>query len=227
MTTRLFSFSLLLVLSCAASSYAQDFRQLLKDMRERYHGATSLHITMDIRVFENSISSKPFYEDRAEIMKSDENYSYHLRNTELLMNSRYLIVVSKEEKQVICIRSDSKDRSAYQKKFNINIDSMLNLFVSPVFLGNEKGVDHYQILQQDNEVRQIDFYINSEKKFFQRLEYRYVRGQMALINFEKFETEIQFPGDTFDEGRYLVVVDGKQRLTKAFSGYELIEQSEN
>lgn len=215
-------FILLGLLTCLSNFlFAQDFKQTLLAMRQQYKEGSQLHIIMEIRVYEKDNLSVPFFHEKAEVMKKGSNYSYRFAENEMLMNEKCILMIDHASKEMVYGSRDAAAQEKYMSQFDMNMDSILTFYDIPQYKGKKNDIDHFHLVQKVGEVTDIDFYIDTKKLLLQKLSYKYKSGQVAVIDFLKFDTNAIISSDQFDEARMLTRAKGKLVATPAFLNYRI------
>jgi hypothetical protein len=183
-------------------------------------------MVMNIRVFESPESTKPFYTDHADIKKKGNNFRYSISAYDLLMNEQYLIMVNKTSKEIMYAGRDLKTEKRNTAPFDLSMDSIFNVLGNPVLTDTEGPVYHYTLKRDKGAIAQIDFFLNKEKKYMEKIEYRYRERQFVSIIFENFETSPVYAADTFSEKNYLIFTNDNVKKAAPFQRYKII-QNEN
>ncbi len=203
-------------------AWAQSFKERLEVMQKEYSTLQNVHIKMTIQVYENEKSSASFYNEVADIKKQDQYYHYEFGATNLLMNSKYIVMVDKASHEIVCSKRSLKGEAKLgMNPFRVNLDSILLLYESPDFVGKQVDDEHYKLIQKKGPVRQIDLFINSTTNVLSRIEYRYEDEHYVVIQFTMMDKQPAFAASTFDERQYFITDKGKLRAANAFNGYHL------
>jgi hypothetical protein len=210
-------------LICLHSVQAQDFKTTILSMKNSFVNVQDLHVVLDIKVFDDSTNAKPYFSETADIKRSKQNYRNTMSAYEMLMNEKYLIVVNKNSKEILYSGRDLKNEKLLQAQFNLSLDSVFNILGNPIFKGKDGSVEHYVLKRKTGTIRQIDFFLNTEKNHMEKLEYRYREGQLVWITFKTFDVHPVFSGDTFNENNYLVFHDGVIEKSSSFKNYTIIQ----
>lgn len=198
-----------LLISIFTPSHSQDLKQVLEKMHRQYQHATKLHVVMKIAVFVDTVGTKPFYSDKAEIKKDGMNYYYSLNTNEMLMNDNYLVVVDKESKEILLSRRDKKAEMSEENIFKMTLDSALNFYDETKYVGKNGNTEHFRLVPKAGQIKLIDLFINNQTNLLEKIEYYYEEGQHAVIEFSMFSVAPVFEAKEFSENRYIREVNGK------------------
>jgi outer membrane lipoprotein-sorting protein len=216
---------LLIVIVCNAN--AQSFKETLDSLRSVYADVKDLHVIMNVAVNSDSVSNLVFYSDRIDIKKKGDAFRVSMKDQELLLNEKYLVVVNKASKELMFTTRNEKSEKLLRNRMNINIDSLYKVLGNPQFISRQGDSDHYLLKHQKGEIRKTDFFLNKKKGFLERIVYHYREGQKAVIEFSTFNFEPVFAQDTFDENNFLTFdVKGKAKPIAAFSKYIILNNEE-
>lgn len=207
------------------STFAQDrdLKEIFLNIRNEYEAADQMHIRMVISAFEDKSSGQPFYKETADIKKNKDNYLYSFAENEILLNSKYYLMVDKNAKQIYCSKRPQNNESDLKDPFSVNLDSILNLYGSPEYLGTNGDIDHYTLVQKTGQVKQVDLYIDSQKKYVKTLVYYYQNDQYVSIEFEVFNKQPDFNLRIFDEKKYCAISEGKLKTSPEFQSYKIVD----
>ena len=212
-----------LILFVVFSKFAagQDFRQVLTAMQKEYKNAEQLNIVMNVKVFDNPASVKPFYNEKVEICKDGSDYSYRYASNEMLMNGDCMVMIDHEAKEMVYSIRDAKAQEKYMSQFKFSMDSILSFYETPEYKGTRDKTDHYKLIQKTGEVKQVEFFINTDTHLIQRITYTYREGQFVSIEFLKFDRHPSFKAGQFDERQFVTKVKDKLTPSAHFSQYKV------
>lgn len=207
---------------CYYSSGAQDFRESLESMKKTYSTLEDAHIKMSIRIFEDDKSSTPYFDETADIKRQKKNYYYQFGSINMLMNAKYILMVDKSSKEMVCTRRSLKTEEQMERDpFKLNLDSILTFYGTPDYLGKTADGTHYRLSQKKGTIRQYDFFIDEARKIVNKIEYRYEDKHYVVIRFTLFETHPAFSPDAFDERKFVMEKKGKLTTSDAYKGYHV------
>lgn len=182
---------------------------------------TGVHVMMDIRVFESKESTEPYFDEQAIVKKDNNNYFYRFSGLEMLMNEKYLVMVNEKQRHITCTRRDEKSEAELADPISANLDSLLNFFGTPEFIGIEQDVEHYTLTRKEGLIVGIELYINTVSNTLKRLDYQYDEGQFAIINFTLFDRKPVFKSEEFKEQKYFTEAKGVLKLSDNYSRFRL------
>lgn len=224
----LFSALVLLVAVCINRQHAcaqdatPDFKQVVAEMRKQYEQVNKVHIVMHVQVFENATAKSPFYNEKVEVQKDNKNYRYHFGEQDMLMNEKYLVIVDRAAREIVCSKRDLKAEALYTSDpYSANLDSLFSFYGTPVYKGKEGQQDHFSLLLKKGEVSSVEMFINTSSRLITRIEYYYRDKQHAVIDFTEFNTSPQFDASTFDEQAYVSISKGSIKPSKNFAKYHV------
>jgi hypothetical protein len=212
----------LLVVFTTAGVCAQEFKQLTKSMRDQYQSWKTMHIVMNITIYD-SAQTESFFTQQVEIQRDGNKYFYKLGENQMLMNEDCLITVDEDSKQILYSARSIAAESEMFGSMKFNIDSILNSFVSPRFVDETEGVQHYVMDIRNDDITTVHYYILPEKLLLKRLEYQYPHGQRAVIDFQLFEHDIKFKGDVFSASRFVIKSQKKLVPARLFYNFQLVD----
>jgi len=214
----------------AGATQAQTLKERIAAMQNEYVTLRDVHIRMTVQVFESDDSKTPFYQNKGEIKRRDLYYEYQLGNMSMLMNHDYLIVVNGDSREIVCSRRSLDEESKmYADPFKANMDSILNLYTTPVLVDKQGAVEHYRLDQKIGPVNRIELFIDDQKNVLRKMIYNYRTGQHAVIEFSVFDKAPQFDADTFREGKYIQWTNGKVIPAEAYKAFHvaMVENNDN
>jgi len=204
-------------------TYGQDFKQAVLDMQQLLKDAKQMRIVMDVNVYESEKKRSLLYHDKIEVNKDMDNYLYHYGNNDFLMNKDYVMMVDKNEKEIMLRKRDVKSERELQRKISFNIDSLLSLYdEAPQYVATENNSDHFLVHQRGSEVTKIDLYISRYTHLIQRMDYSYRTGQYVTIQFNEFDLQPKFPENKFGESNYVQHVKGEIYPTGVYKTFRLV-----
>jgi hypothetical protein len=215
------SFITLVIFSLCSIAQAQDFKQVIRELRRDYAQSKALEIVMEVTVYDSTQSPAPFYQQRVEIRRSGDNYWYQVENNEMLLNEKCLVVVDKEARQISYSKRSLQAEAELQKNLKFDLDSILGLYDSPRYLGKADGADHYLVHEKGGPIKDIHFYIAPGSRTLKQIAYKYSEGQYASIRFVVFNRQAVFKADTFSEQRYVTAVNDRIVPSRFFKDYNL------
>lgn len=214
-----------LISTIASSAQAQNFKQAMLNLQAAYDNSERLRVVMDIRVFEDSLAKSLLYSDHADIKRDGRNYLYQFTNTEMLMNGKYMVMVDKSSREIVCSKRDVKGEDKFFGKdpIRMNIDSLMNRFNNTHFIGKTGLFERYRIVQKKGVIRVIDMTIDTQNNRLVNIRYFYRDGQYAAIDFEVFDKQPAFEATAFSEDAYVIHEKGKLRPSTLYSRYTVEE----
>lgn len=212
---------LLAVVLTTSSLQAQDFGQLLKEIRDDYARSQALLIAMEITVYDSAHAAMPYYQQLVDIKREGNNYWYRMEEHEMLMNDKYLIVVDNRARQISCSKRSVAAENGLQKQFQFDLDSLLKYQEVPILAGSHDGLQHYVVNQKIGPIEKIHFYIQSQSHTLKQIDYKYREGQYVTIRFIIFNKQPLFEAGTFSEAKYVVMDEKKLVVSRYFKGYGL------
>lgn len=219
--------SISLLLGSCAPAYTQQLKQALQNMRQAYEKSSACHVVMQVKAFDGPEAPEAYYTETAHICRRGTDYHYRFGNQEMLMNKKYLVVVDKGAQQIVLNKRHLKAEAAnLAAPVGIDLDSILNFYDTPEYLGRHEGVDHYKIVQKQGPIGRIDLMLQTDTHLLQALHYHYRTGEFVTITFLQFNLQPDFTAATFDEQQYVTRVRGKLQGVQAFRAYTIIDEPE-
>jgi outer membrane lipoprotein-sorting protein len=217
------SFFFLFSLTTGLPCIAQDFATALKELQASYANLERVHTSMTIQIFETESSSKPLMTSRVEVKRDHDNYRYTDGATEMVMNSKYVIMADRDAQEIYCDPRNLNDQNELEEPMMVNLDSLLKFQRNTKYVKTSGDVDQYTLQHSPNDaLSRTSFFIDRNTKLITRIEYCHKDGQRVSIQFTKFNTSPVFSSDTFDEAAF-VVSKGKTFSPAArFAGFKVI-----
>jgi hypothetical protein len=215
--------------SALSMARAQDFKQALFGMREKYKGLEKVRIVMHVRVAEEG-SASAFYDEMVEIIKDRHHYLYRFGGQDMLMNEHYMVMVDRSSREIVCSQRDLKSEALFLPKdpFQANLDSLFSFYGQPQYMGRKEQTDHYRLPLKSGEVTGIDLFIDTGSNLFRKVQYQYRDGQVAVIDFNVFDVNPVFEAGLFDERQYVTVSGTDVKPSKNFQNYHVVNvETEN
>jgi hypothetical protein len=212
-----------LFLLTASIAQAQDFKNILKEMREEYTRSATLRVAIELVVYD-SAENVPFYKQGMIVTRSGDNYRYEMEENEMLLNDKYLIMVDNASKQISFTHRNKAAEQEMQKALQFNPDSVLALYESFQYVGRADGAEHFYVKEKRGPIDEVHFYIMMETRKLTGMAYKYHGGQYASIRFHAFEKDVVFGADTFSESRYVTMVNKKMMPSPSYRQYKISYQ---
>lgn len=213
----------IVLMALPLSSSGQDFKNTLEQMRSVYEQMNGLHIKMLVTAYEGKDNKGVIYQLKVDIKKKGNDYLYQYDNNTMLMNERYIIMVDGDSYEMICSRRNSSMSSGATKLFNFDMDSILSFYEEPKYLGRIEKVEYYQVDQKIGAVSQVDLAIDTQTKLIKNMAYQYRQGPYVKIEFNLFDGSPSFRDDTFNEGRFISINNGKLIASETYQNYHFTE----
>jgi hypothetical protein len=213
-----------LIMATCLCTYGQDFTKDIKSMRKAFDESTHLHVVMEITVYESDTSSVPYFFEKAEIFRAEGKYSYKLKEREMLLSEDRLIVVNNNTLEISVSKRDLDSESFISQQMNFNLDSILNLYENPIYLGVQDQLKHYKLYQESDLINRIDLFMETSEGLLKKLHYYYTNGQFVTINFKVLNLKPEIKEGTFAEERYITRANGKLKGLGKYSIYNVYEQ---
>src|SRR5690606_30826053 len=106
----------------------------------------------------------PYFSEVADVKRHEDNFSYRLGSTDMLMNTRFIIMVEKESKEILCTKRSLKDeKKLFDDPYKMNLDSLINLYNNPMLINRSGKTEHYRLTQNTSAIKQIDLFIDGEE----------------------------------------------------------------
>jgi hypothetical protein len=209
-------FSLLFPLLGVISANAQDWSPL-------YHADSlqSLHVIMDVAVFEKMGDQSPFFEGMAEVKRTGTLYFSSFSGMEMLMSTEYLILTNLHDRSISVSRRDKQGEQALAKDILSSLDSMLRSMRKPQKMETKDGTIHYQYIPTGGEITVVDIYMSNDRNL-QQITYRYRSGQFARTLFKKFDTKAEFGPLEISEVRYFSSLIDTVKLQEPYTRFRVI-----
>jgi hypothetical protein len=206
----------------APALHAQSFKDRLVSMRKTYDTISKVHIRMTVSLFESDQSNAPYIREVADVKRDKRNYRYEFGTTNMLMNDKYLIVVDRNAREMMCSKRSLKgEDNLFTDPMKISMDSILAFYENPTLVSREKGIEHYTMTQKKGPIKRVDLFIGQATSLLQKMEYRYADGHYVVIEFTTFDTRPPFDENTFHEKMYVVADKGKLKASAPFNGYSV------
>jgi len=183
---------------------------------------STMHVVMDISVFESEKSSSPFFKEKAEIKKDGKNYYSSFSGIELMLGTNYIVMVNAKERQVVCSSRNTALENDFSRSMLTSMDSLLRTSPTPKSIAVIDSVQQFQVLPEQGEIEQADFYVHQKGNRLVRVEYRYNNGQYALIHFVVFDRGIVFKPFEVSERKYFTEEQGNIKIREPYSRFRFV-----
>jgi hypothetical protein len=208
------------VLLYSGFGYSQDFKTLVRQMRNDYEQCKTLHLVMELTVYD-SAESAPYYKQTIDIKRSGNNYWYQFEENELLLNDKYLVMVDNNARQISLSNRNPKTEAELYKSLQFNLDSIFSRYETFQYLGKEDGAEHYLVIEKNGPIEEVHFFIQAEIHELKKMAYRYRQGHFVIISFNRFDKNVPFKADTFSESRYVTKVNEKIVPSSFYKQYRI------
>jgi hypothetical protein len=220
--TRNIALTMVVLVALVIQLHAQSFRELAAEVKQGYDSIHRVHIVIAVMVYENDKSESPLFVDQGTVKKDEQNFFYQFGGKDMIMNSKYTIVVDRQKREMFLSDRDLKGEKQFSDPVIVNMDSVFNLYEDPMMIDSTGSVVHYKLVQKKGQIKQVDMHIDVEKKELRKLEYRYRSGQYVVMDFLKFERNITFEENVFSEARYVVNINNQLKPADAFKGFRVV-----
>jgi len=206
----------------SAPQPAIDYKEVITEMQKRYGSVEKAHIVMKIGVFPSATSSKAFYQQSVEIWRDKQNYLCRMNEQDMLMNEKYLVLVDKTGREIICSNRNTSDENAFNDPLRANLDSLFSYYGRPAFVERKENINHFKLSLTKGELREVDLFIHNDSKLLTRVDYIYKDKQYARIDFAVFDTQPTIIPGTFDESQYVLITKSGMQPSKKMSHYRIV-----
>jgi len=215
--------TILLLMLVVPAVHAQSFKERLLSMRKAYDTLGKVHIRMAVSLFESDQSKTPYVREVADVKRDKRNYRYEFGSTDMLMNDKYLIVVDRNSREMMCSKRSLKgEDNLFTDPMKISMDSILSFYENPTLVSSQQNIEHYTMTQKRGPIKRVDLFIAQATSLLQKMEYRYTDGHYVVIEFTTFDTRPPFDENTFHEKMYVLADKGKLRASAPFRGYRVV-----
>jgi len=203
---------------------AQSFKERLTAMRKTYDTLSKVHIRMSISLFAGEQSKTPYLRETADVKRNKRDYRYEFGTTNMLMNSKYLIMVDRNSREMLCSKRSLKgEDNLFTDPMKISMDSILSFYENPRLVSRQDSIEHYAMTQKKGPIKRVDLFIDQLTGLLRKMEYRYADGHYVIIEFTTFDTRPPFDENTFHEKSYVIAADkGVLKASAAFRGYHVV-----
>ena len=216
---------LLVVLQHAVAG--QDYKQELARMQEGLNKIDKLHIEAEVKMFMSDAASRPLTVKRSVVKKNGNEYYCSLDNTTILINSKCMLMVYGDEKQIVYTESNQKKEIEKRVMDPADINKLLEKNDSVSYKGESNGVKHYTVHSSKGMIRTSDIYIDTSTGFLKKVIYRYdpkAASQVEKIEIEysRFDTSPQFGNNDFSEKKFVTRSGKELKGYGSYAGYNIL-----
>ena len=198
-----------------------DFPATLAALQEKYSSADNMRIRMRIEAYPWRGSDQSFYKEDVLIEKSGTAYRYQLKETEMLMNDRFTLVVDHTTRRITMRARDVKGEINFQRQVSFHMDSILRIFPEGTYDGLH-GINHQYVVHfKEGEISKMDLFISKESQTLTAIHYSYRTGQWVKIEFDEFELSPFFERNEFDESIFVNKTESIWAPSSTLSGYSI------
>jgi len=211
-----------LLISVTGGVSAQDFKQTMKILSDKYRAAENLRIRMSVDVFETKSNQRSFYRDKITITKQGTSYHHHLSGADMIMNDKYIVMVDQSSKKIIINKRDVKGEAKFYKQAPFNMDSLLQFYENGKFEGIFNNMNKFSATQKVGPIGKIELFLSKDSGELKQINYSYRAGQWATIVFEELELSPTFEANEFDEQQFVRKSGKTWKPATAFAGFEVV-----
>jgi hypothetical protein len=207
---------------------AQSFKKDMEAMYNAYLKATDFYAKVDVKMYERTKDTKPNIRRNAIIRKSNYNFFYELDNNKMLMNNKCVVMVDGDNKTVVYKEGKRNKKSSIPDVVAPNFDSLLTDYDKVVYKGIYGKNKLYSITLKNANVKQIDLYLDQDKKWLKKIVYHYNEAiykidSRVVITFNGVTDKPNFSKTQFSERQFVVKQNGEMKLTTNYKSYRLIK----
>jgi len=247
------AFLMLLPLFSVFYSNAQNFEEDMKKVAERYNKG-NYSIEVDYVFYGGHDGSIPLDQQTTSIRKKADHYHTNQFGTEMITNSKYLLVIDNQNK-VIAIdkkRKEKKASSEEQEKVEaLYLELYKALGIDPnqakvseadrkvSYLGISRGKKGYRISYSYGEYEHFELYFNTKNNQIEEV-WMYFRKPMEIeagiykkpkvkLVYEKQKIDPIFNKNEFDISQYIRITANKEVVitNEKYKNFELINHLKN
>ncbi|MGZ3862795.1 MAG: hypothetical protein ACXVPN_10325 [Bacteroidia bacterium] len=201
-----------------------------KDLSEVYNSYLSPNLSMDfsVTVFETKNDQKGKLVGNGVIRKSNNNYYAKYQDITNVLNADGSITIDGRQKSIIFIPEKKYDLKG-EKLDMFTMDSLLMYSESDsiAFKGEEDGLKHYRIVENESPVLYTDIYIDKATKHVNKIIYVYNDHTTEanygiykmIIDYKYFSTAPIPAGKYFGTANYLIKKNGTWSASGNLSNY--------
>lgn len=213
------------------TSESQSFKEDIKVMYNSYLKATDFYAKVDVKMYEHSKDATPYVQRKAIIRKSGTNFLYELDKNKMLMNDKCAVIVDDNNKTIVY----KKGKQAQSQVTDVvvpDFDSLITTYDKVIYKGVQGNSKVYTIILKDANIKQVDIYLEQEKKWLTKLVYHYNEtlykvDSKVIITFSDITDNPKFSSTQFSEKQFVVKENGKNKVHQSYASYRLIEMTED
>lgn len=209
------------VMLVAQQLQAQNFKETLLRAKEIFSAPQRMELSMTIRAVDKNDADRVLFTEKAMAQKDSAKYHSQFNGVEVLMNSRYLILVNHTLKQIQYTRNTTATQAPTNQLLNVNIDSLLNVYGKATYVGKRNEFDQFEIKHGKGPINTTEMYF-AASGMLKKIIYHYASGQQVEITVDDFNTNPTWSSDLFLESKYWDNLGGTFKTTPAFAGYKLM-----
>lgn len=216
----------ILLLSFVSSiSFGQrSAKQAFIDVNNTFKGIENMSYTINYSYFLDAKDKKPYETMQGIYKKSGSNYYSKIASREIIVNTKYRLVIENETQHFII---EDKPKKNAEEQFGIDIDTALSL-ANKITSESKNGFTTYKMFfDKVIGYNQINITVNNKTNLINKLEVFLNNNKggnpKLTITITNYNTQPVFSEGQFSEKKYVRIDDkGNVRLNKKYSSFILL-----
>ena len=206
------------ILNINAQNWKQDFTLVNKTLNSAQNFQTV--ITTKMYGSDNKVKTQK----SVIVKKKNKDFLYELDDLTILINSKHIITVDKNDKSITY--NENNSQAGQLNSVSDQLDDVLDDIESIKFRSGENGIKIYTMDVDDDLYDKVEIHINMEKAMYSKIIYYYKSSEehnlvKAVIEFQKTDVQTVLPEDTFLESKYVSISQGHIRPGVAYRQYSI------
>lgn len=218
-------------------SCAQDWKTDLLAMNKTYLNAQSFSMDVLVESYQNASDTKPVISYKGKVAKKNENYFTFMTGKTTIINKRCVLVIDDGQKMILYKENNSAKNEASNFFTLVNLDSAMILMtketdvtysaISPIessiqitYKGNSGSKQEIIINKVTNTLSRITYYS-------QNMDGNVKTSTKVVVKYSTIKLNESIPDDFFSEKKYITKKLGAISLSKNYSNYQLVNESQN
>jgi len=151
---------ILFLLLFANMSFAQNAAEDLSKVSKQYLNSNELSMDINVIGFKDKNDKKGTNIGEAMMRKKGNNYYSKFNADEMISNGESTLLFDHSEKSAFYFKTAGKRDAS--NMFSFNMDSILKLCDSVVFMGEKEGINAYSIYQRKSDITRTDLFIDNK-----------------------------------------------------------------
>jgi hypothetical protein len=217
----------------ALSLSAQDWVADMKKMNKVYSEAHSFSMNISVKVYEKVNSVAPMMTYAGNMAKSELGYCSELMGKTTLVNDRVSLLIDKNQRLILYKKvTDKNKQSLKPPPIPMSVDSAMYANAKVKYLINNATEKKIQIISKGTAYSKVEISINTADNTMKQIIFYTENNngddsstEKVVVDYTNVKINTTISSAVFAEQKFIVVTGKKATTTKAYSGYQLIDEN--